>query len=238
MASFTSYELILACSQPGCPACRLEQNSVERFLSNQLYENVNSIPLRDRLRASRGFCREHVWLAVDKHLGDALGFAIIYHDVINAVLRQLEDALAEPAQGWAALQRRLSEKISGVVGTVIHAITPRKPCPVCQERADITRLIIIQLVKELGDAKVLEALQASDGLCFLHLRLALEGAQQDNIGFDNLLSMHRGKLESLRAELAELIRKNDHRYIEEVFGAEGDSWRRAIAMVAGVSERN
>src|SRR5688572_12074121 len=149
MSSFTSYDLILACAQPGCPACRLEQRSVERFLSNQLYENVNSIPLRDRLRASRGFCREHAWLGVDKHLGDALGYAIIYHDVVNAVLRQLDDALAQPPQGWATLQRRLSEKISGVAGTVLHAFTPRKPCPVCLEREDITRMIVTALVKAL-----------------------------------------------------------------------------------------
>jgi hypothetical protein len=237
MSSFTSYDLILACAQPGCAACRLEQRSVERFLSNQLYENVNSIPLRDRLRASRGFCREHAWLGVDKHLGDALGYAIIYHDVVNAVLRQLDDALTQPPQGWASLQRRISEKLSGLAGTVIHAFTPRKPCPVCQEREDITRMIITALVKALGDPAMLKALEASDGLCFLHLRMTLEAAQQDTTGFGNLVAMHRGKLESLRDELKEQIRKNDHRYIHEVLGPEGDSWRRAIAMVAGLSER-
>ncbi|HEY2981570.1 MAG TPA: DUF6062 family protein [Anaerolineales bacterium] len=233
MSSFTSHELILACGQPGCPACRVEQRALERYLSNQLYENVNSTALRDRLRASRGFCKEHAWLGVDKHLGDPLGYAIIYHDVINNVLRQLEDALAQPAQGLAALQRRISEKISGLVGTVIHAITPRKACPVCQEKEAITRMILTALIKELDDAPLMDALRASDGLCFLHLRLSLEAAQQNSAGFDSLLAIHRGKLESLRDELAELIRKNDHRYIHDVLGREGDAWRRAITIVAG-----
>lgn len=236
MASFTSYELILACSQPGCAACRLEQRDLERYLSNQLYENVNSIPLRDRLRASRGYCREHAWLAVDKHLGDALGFAIIYHDVLGAVLRQLDAVLTAPTQGLAALQRRISEKVMGLVGSVTRVISPQKECPACRDRDYIRSLIITALVKELSDPKVVEALNTSDGLCFMHLRLALE-AVGDPAGFEKLLEIHRAKLESLRAELAELIRKNDHRYIEEGFGPEGDSWRRAIAMVAGNSDR-
>jgi NTP pyrophosphatase (non-canonical NTP hydrolase) len=37
----------------------------------------------------------------------------------------------------------------------------------------------------------------------------------------------------LHAELAELIRKNDYRYIKEEFGKEGDSWLRAVAMMVG-----
>ena len=237
MASFTSYELILACKQPGCPACRLEQRAVERYLSNQLYENVNSIDLRDRLRLSRGFCREHVWLAVDKHLGDALGFAIIYHDVIRATLRRLEQVLAPPAQGLAGVQKRISEKVVGSLRAVAQAISPQRQCPACHERDAITRMLITALIKEVGDPQVREALESSDGLCFRHLRLALEGVQ-DQAEFEKLLAIHRSKLESLRDELAELIRKNDHRFIEKGFGAEGDSWRRAIGLVAGSSERD
>jgi hypothetical protein len=71
----------------------LEQQGVERYLDNQLYENVNSPGWRDHLRLSHGFCGEHAWLAVNKRLGDALGFSIIYHDIVNNLLRSLnEDA--------------------------------------------------------------------------------------------------------------------------------------------------
>jgi hypothetical protein len=60
---------------------------VERYLDNQFYENVNSTKWRDQLRASLGFCYEHAWLGVDQRLGDALGYSIIYRDLINSVLR-------------------------------------------------------------------------------------------------------------------------------------------------------
>src|SRR5687767_11547818 len=75
-----AYKLLEACREPGCPVCRLEQRSVERYLDSQFYESVNNPAWRDRLRASLGFCQEHAWLAVDQRLGDALGFAIIYRD--------------------------------------------------------------------------------------------------------------------------------------------------------------
>lgn len=236
MSSFTSYELILACRQPGCAACRLEQRAVERFLENQLYENVNSRELRDQLRASLGYCREHAWLAVDHNLGDALGFAIIYHDVIGAVLKRLEHTLSPPTGGWAGLQRRISEKMMGMVQSVTHAISPQKRCPVCHEQDEITRMIISALVREFGDPRMVEALNASDGLCLPHLRLTLE-LVQDGPALEKLLSIHHGKLAALHAELAELIRKNDHRFIAEGFGPEGDSWRRAVGKVAGTSRR-
>ena len=46
-------------------------------------------------------------------------------------------------------------------------------------------------------------------------------------------SIHRKKLEGLREELTEFIRKNDYRFKDEVMGAEGDSWRRAIVRLIG-----
>ena len=96
MPSSTSYDLIEACQQRGCPICRLEQRAVERYLDSLFYESVNDPKLRERLRDSLGFCREHAWLAIDKRLGNALGFAIIYRDVINNVLRKLGNENVPP----------------------------------------------------------------------------------------------------------------------------------------------
>ena len=104
MQSSTTFNLIEACRKPGCPVCRLEQHSVERYLDNQFYENVNSAGFRENLRLSMGFCREHAWLAADERLGDALGFAIIYHDAIGAALERAGQGRSspDPALGWSA----------------------------------------------------------------------------------------------------------------------------------------
>jgi len=235
MPSSTSYDLIQACRQPGCPVCRLEQRAVERYLDGLFYESVNDIQLRERLRASLGFCHEHAWLAVDKKLGNVLGFAIIYNDVINNVLRQLESDNQPPiTQRWTNLLKQVPEQVGTLIKKALYAFTPQKHCVVCQQKDKIQHLIISTLMEDLKETETIQALQASEGLCLPHLKNLFE-IVRDPALFNLLLSLHREKLESLRAELAEFIRKNDYRFKDEGFGAEGDSWRRAIGKVNGTN---
>jgi hypothetical protein len=77
-----------------------------------------------------------------------------------------------------------------------------------------------------------KALQDSGGLCLPHLRRALDQIKNAS-EVAALLTVHREKLEGLRAELAEFIRKNDYQVIKEGFGKEGDAWLRAIGTVVG-----
>jgi hypothetical protein len=228
------YNLLEACRQAGCPVCRLEQKSVERYLDNQFYENVNSPKWRDRLRAGHGFCHEHAWLGVNQRLGDALGYSIIYRDIVNSVLTQLNEnnrPVHSPRRGTAWL-RQVPEAVRNTIAKILPALTPRKRCPVCEHRDETTRNILGALVGELETPEMVNALQASEGLCLPHLRLALERVK-DPSAFETLLTIHREKLERLRTELEEFIRKNDYQAIQEGFGSEGDAWLRAIGMIAG-----
>jgi hypothetical protein len=212
----------------------MEQWSVERYLDNQFYENVNSPKWRDKLRASLGFCHEHAWLAVDQRLGDALGFSIIYRDTLNHVLRQLDrgDSSARPRRGLGSLLGQIPEQVRMTIERTLAALTPRKRCPACEHREETTRSTLSILEEELKASEMKDALAASEGLCLPHLRLALEHARDASV-CETLLHIHRGKLESLRTELEEFIRKSDYQLIEAGFGAERDAWLRAIAMVAG-----
>jgi hypothetical protein len=219
--SSTVFNFLEACREPGCPLCRLEVQSVERYLDNQFYENVNSPRWREGLRASLGFCHEHAWLGVNKRLGDALGYSIIYRDVIDSLLKQLSND---------ASHRRvtLREKID----RILDAITPRKRCPVCEKRDETRRTLINVLVEEMKTPEVVEALRASSGFCLPHLRLTLEHIR-DIADCEQIVNLQREKLESLSAELSEFIRKNDYQSIHEGFGKEGDAWLRAVSMIVG-----
>ena len=234
MPNSTAYRLLEACRAQGCPVCRIELQSVERYLDNQFYENVNTTAWREQLRASRGFCHEHAWLAVNRRLGDALGFAIIYRDIVNTILNQLNDG----GSGAGAPSRRISwlqeipEQARTLIGKVLYAITPHKRCPGCERRDETTRTTLAVLIKELENAEMTDALQASEGLCLPHLRAALEHVKNSS-ACEILLTMHRAKLEQLGAELAEFIRKNDYRLIGQGFGKEGDAWLRTVAMLVG-----
>ena len=234
MPNIASYKLMEACRESGCPVCRLAQRGVERYLDSQFYENVNSPAWRDQLRSSLGFCHEHAWLAVDKRLGDALGFSIIYHDLVSTMLKRLDDggSRTRPARRWASLLTQVPEPARRLIERVLTAITPRKRCPVCEHRDELTRHTVSTLVAELGMPEVVEALQASEGLCLQHLSVALEQVRDSAAG-EQLLNIHRTKLERLKAELAEFIRKSDYRVIAEGFGSEGDAWLRAIRTMIG-----
>jgi hypothetical protein len=219
------YKLLEALRKPGCSICRLEQQSVERYLDNQFYENVNSPAWRDRLRTSHGFCREHAWLGVDQRLGDALGYSIIYHDIVNSVLKQLD-----AKQRSIVPRRRASPR--NWLAQVRTALTPRRRCPACEYREEMTRQILSAFVEDLPSPELMDALQASEGLCLPHLQQSLETITDRSMQ-EKLLSIHREKLEKLKTELAEFIRKNDYQAIQEGFGSEGDAWLRSIGMIAG-----
>ena len=83
MLTFSAYDLLEACHQSGCPVCRLADRYVRSYLKHLFYESVNDLDLRKTLRLSQGFCAEHAWLAVEEKLGDRLGWALIYQDVIH-----------------------------------------------------------------------------------------------------------------------------------------------------------
>ncbi len=230
MPSVTSHKLMEACREPGCPICRLEQQGVERYLDHQLYENVNSPAWRDRLRASQGLCHEHAWLGVEKRLGDALGFSIIYHDLVNNLIKSLNDNRATRSR--ASVRGQLPESVRRRVERVLDVLTPQKRCPACEHREELRRGLLSVLVEDLPTPAMMEALQASEGLCLPHLGLAV-GYVKDVAVYEMLLTLHTTKLESLRNELAEFIRKNDYQVIREGFGSEGNAWLRAIRMLVG-----
>jgi hypothetical protein len=207
---------------------------VERYLDSQFYENVNNTSWRNHLRASHGFCHEHAWLGVNKRLGDALGFTIIYHDIVKNILPAFDDDANPPRARRArgSVLGQAAESLRKRAEALLASLTHRRPCPACEFRDEAARNLITALLEELPDSAMREALLASEGLCLPHLRLAL-GHIRDRSVYEELLSIHRVKLEQLKEELAEFIRKNDYQVIQEGFGKEGDAWLRAIGTIAG-----
>ena len=233
MPSSITHDLLEACHQTGCPVCRLEQRSLERYIENLFYASVNDIKTRERLRASLGFCRDHARLIMERKLGNALGFAIIYNDVITNILRGIEnDDAPQNARPLSGLLKQMPQQVSALVQRIVYTLSPHKHCIVCQQQDKTLHNILSFLGEGLNNSDVIMALQGSDGLCIPHLKKTFESVRDLETG-NLLLSIHREKLESLRGELEEFIRKNDYRFKEEGFGAEGNSWQRAVNKITG-----
>jgi hypothetical protein len=221
-SSVYAEELTNACQREGCPVCRLLDKSVKRAMQALFYEFVNDYDTRQGLRQSRGLCDQHAWQAADQHAGSPLGYAIVYKDVIEAIMESLPpDAGPGSQQGWR-----------GRIQKTTRTFSPTKPCPVCAQTQTTQTDILASLANELSNPAFVTALRASDGLCMPHFLAALHPLKESE-SFEGLLSIEREKLAALQLELAELIRKNDYRFSEEDWGAEGDSWRRAIQILYG-----
>jgi hypothetical protein len=93
-------------------------------------------------------------------------------------------------------------------------------------------IVLSTLAESLDKEEFVQAFRESSGLCLPHFRQVLGLVRRDE-DFQTLLAIQRKKLSSLSAELAEIIRKSDHRFREEGFGKEKDAWQRAIGMIAG-----
>lgn len=218
----TSYfELHDALKAGGCPLCRLAHKAGARYLDTLNYEGVNDPGLRQALRAARGLCRDHAW-RLARLRGSPLSIAIIYRNIINDLINALESR--EPATIRRSAGRRgLVARLGGTA-----------ECPACLVEKEATHRAAETFLAHLEDPEIAGTYEQAGGLCLPHLRdvLARAGEEQARLLQGWQLAIYRG----LQGELSEFIRKHDHRFRDEPFGSEADSWKRAMAGLAGEHE--
>jgi hypothetical protein len=224
LKNITYLDLIEACDEPGCLVCTLMQKVVAGYIRMLFHEHVNDPTSRDKLRYSQGLCYEHIWLAIDTNLGNALGVAIISNDVIGKLLQDL---------GKVSVKTNRFSSIKKIVGASPdeEILLPEKRCPVCLHEAEMLERILKTLVESIQKPELTDAIRNSDGICLPHLRGAVARSTSSEASL--LLNLVRERWEQLQGELSEFIRKNDYRFSKEGFGAERDSWLRATASVTG-----
>ena len=220
------HALVEALDGEGCPFCALVTAALERYFRTVLYEQVNDIDLRADLRASQGFCAAHGEML--RQARSALGSAIIHRDIVNTLVRTLEQE-REPdsvPRGW----------LRGLVDpgrrTQDPALGEAEPCPACLRVREREQHYADTLLLNWNDDRLQRTFSSSAGLCLSHLRLTL-ARTGDPAQFEALREAHLAKWRDLIGELDEFIRKNDYRFADEEIGAEGTSWSRAIDLVSG-----
>jgi hypothetical protein len=227
--NITYLDLIEACQKSGCLVCTLRDDMVESYIRMLFHEHVNDPPSRDKLRYSYGLCFQHSWLAIDAQLGNALGVAIISHDVVRKLLQDLSELPANDGRSnvlkkLLQASRRQSQRESWLM--------PKMDCPVCMHQDLVEERVLKTLVESIQKKELSDAIQHSDGLCLTHLRQSLVRSSSTESD-DVLLNLARACWEKMEEELAEFIRKNDYRFSKEGFGVEKDSWLRATGILKG-----
>jgi hypothetical protein len=162
------------------------------------------------LRASRGFCRNHVSLL--HATGDALGIAILYSDLAEAALTR-----------WSIDSPPKRHKLIG------RSSARLEQCPGCAIESEANSRYSGALAAGLRDESVWTAVSECLSLCTAHVEQVASLAIPEHA--ERLYAIEAAKLELLRDELNEIIRKNDYRYRSEEWGAERNAWIRALGLV-------
>ena len=221
-----------AFSGRGCPVCRLSSATVDRYLQSLLYQSVNDLDVRRYIRRSQGFCSEHAWALLER--GDALGIAIIHQDVIVNIRRKLVAERPRYPRGTARLWLRAAVPRMAVqaIRRIARSIAPTETCQACAKRGAARDAYLETLLQHTRDPQMLSAWRASDGLCWPHFRRLVE-LVRDEDSLEVAIEMELAHLGQLGSELREFISRHDYRIGSTGFGAESDSWRRAVAAVSG-----
>ena len=209
----TIYELRLACHKPACPVCTLVQRAGARYIEGIFNESMLDPGIRQKLVNSHGFCHEHTWQSINLKLSDALGHAILYQDLVKDAIHKIEE-----------IEHNTGSQLA-------HNLEPVTACPACLIEEAALERILDTLAPALSNQDFVTEFMESNGLCLPHLQRLLprlEGKQRASV-----LSLQLSRLESLKSELAEFIRKNDYRFRDEAIGKESDSYKRAADMIRG-----
>ena len=218
-----------ALEQEHCALCRLLVKHTDRYIDGMLYEMVNDPPSREVLIASRGFCHRHAWMMVRN--GAALGTTIIMDSVVRKLINLADDEVGEglSASGLDHLRNALKIPRKDATDSLETALSPETPCPVCINEQRVEKDIAQTLLNHMaGDHSLADTFAESAGLCLPHFKYVLNIAPP-GAALENLVTTQKKIWERLQAELAEFIRKNDHRFTHEEIGEEGTAWKRALS---------
>jgi Family of unknown function (DUF6062) len=222
------------CLKPGCPVCRLVQDSLEHFVDGVFHEMVNNTGADWQLSRTLRFCKDHIRLLFDAHLRDPHELTILYHDMLVKILSDLVLAsLPKPETGVSSIHPgRLPKNLARQVESSHQALSPNERCPACRQQEQHTHVVIQSLLENLQDETFYQALVASSGLCLPHLRQALESIQSED-QFNRLVTASLPKLRALRDEMAEFICKQDYSSDKEGVGEGEDAVKLVLEKFIG-----
>lgn len=194
-----------------CPLCRVAHKADRGYMWQYFDTGYTQAESIDQLRASCGFCVEHI-----------------------EMLRRLE---VDQLKSTLGISTTLADTLAGAVEDLAE-LRPDEPfrraqCPACASRDRHLESNAAYLLAELATAPPRRAdFERSPGLCFAHFELVWAAAQTDEER-DLLRQVQRRAAGEVLADLREHIRKHDHKFAHEPKGAEHDAWQRAIFLTTG-----
>ncbi len=213
---------------PGCAFCNLLQRDEVRYLDSLLYEYVNTPDTNDAFRAARGLCAEHNARLKD-YGASVLGIAILQAAVLDELLKI---TTAQISSNGSAMARLFGGEAKKGAAILSQRLEPVAPCLVCETLAQSTARYATALTEHITETPLAEAYRQSEGLCLPHFRAVLR-LTSNAASLESLISIQITIWQDLKAQLDDFARKYDVNHADQKMGAEGDSWLRALRLIAG-----
>jgi hypothetical protein len=226
----TYVDLLDRLSRRGCPVCGLLLHDEKRYLDSLLYEFATDGDIQQAFRRGRGLCNHHSWL-LTHHYGYSLGVSFLFEAALDEVINILKSENS-PFQF-----SKLETAVSGWFGSkgdnrLADRLEPEIPCLACASLIETENRYIGTFAAYWSDTALQSAYQQSNGLCLPHFREVLRRVPAPKERAQ-LVEVQRAKWESLKDELKQYQVKSAFNYVGEDFGADADSWRRAVASLTG-----
>jgi hypothetical protein len=223
MKPLNYYDFLEYFSGPGCLICHLVERDVERYIDALMYEYVNAPMTHEAMRASRGLCAQHSSQLIN-YGASVLGIAILQAAVLDELLN-----VTTSSNGSALSRLRIGSRKGGALA---ENLEPDAPCMACETLTKKQQLHVDALAAHIDDADIAAAYRGSVGLCLPHFRQTLRAAP-NAANLEILVSIQTEIWGRLKSELDDFARKYDINHADQHMGAEGDSWRRALYLIAG-----
>jgi hypothetical protein len=201
---------------PECALCALEAESVKRYFDTLLYEMVNDPNVRGELARSKGYCHRHAHMLLDCHSG--FGTGILYQDQVRAFIEFLTSLSSTG-------RRRTPLKTA-------REWNAHDGCPACHIQMESRERSVSVFLEGMTEPDLRAAFERSAGFCVPHFFIVIESAKAADVRA-YITKVQQEKCDELARDLAEFGRKHNYRFTHETMGKEGDSWLRAVKMIAG-----
>jgi hypothetical protein len=224
-----SYFVFLeALEKPGCPICRLVLEDSRGYLDSLMYERILDVPTRLELMDSCGFCSWHTWQipALPAICSPTVGFSICASDLLKKfdLLTRASIENKHKKRFWNRPLKKLSQKL--------FSRMKAKACPACVYVAQGESYYLRELTEFIQEDQFLSAYQRSEGICLRHF-FSLEQSFANHPNFPALLNLQLNTVQSLRKTIDEFIRKQDHRFRDQITSSEAKVWRVVTEFLAG-----
>ena len=224
------FEVLDAFKKSGCPICSCVRAGTVRQLRAYFGESVNDPDLREKLRASYGFCNWHAGLIREVE-DPAFGLSIIYGDLIETMIENVETLygkLNDRASFFDRIRKR--KPLRGFAGAYLN----KPPCMFCVSAKRIESNSLEIVLERIDDPQFARAYAESDGLCVPHFMLSMK-LNAGETAFGRLFELTLSHWKTLSQNLKRFKDKHDYRNEEAFTAGEEEARRKILDLMAGAS---